>query len=117
ASASSGAGASRVLDADIDGYWSPARGTTGYLELEFPSPVTFGIVELREAIAHGQHVERYEVHARTPEGWRVVADGSTIGNRSLDRTDGPVTASRLRVSIEAAHEVPRISRVGLYGGV
>ena len=116
ASASSGAGASRVLDADIDGYWSPARGTTGYLELEFPSPVTFGIVELREAIAHGQHVERYEVHARTPEGWRVVADGSTIGNRSLDRTDGPVTASRLRVSIEAAHEVPRISRVGLYGG-
>lgn len=115
-SASSGAGAARVVEADIDSYWSPASGTTGQLELEFSSPVSFGIVELREAIGHGQHVERYSVHARTAEGWRPVAAGTTIGNRSLDRTGSPVTTSHLRVQIEASHDVPRISRVGLYGG-
>lgn len=114
ASASSGAGAARVLDGDPDTFWSPAAGaTSGYLELDFRSPIEFDIVCLREAIAHGQSVERYEVHALTPTGWRIVADGSTIGHRKLDRFD-PVTARRLRVSIESALAIPRISTVALY---
>src|SRR5690606_9147274 len=75
-SASSGSGAARVVEADIDSYWSPASGTTGHLELELAAPVTFGIVELRESIAHGQHVERYSVHARTGDGWQPVATGT-----------------------------------------
>ena len=74
------------------------------------------LVELREAIVEGQHVDRYEVHARTSGGWQIVSDGSTIGNRKLDRTDGPVTATRLRLSIESALDVPRISTIGLYRG-
>lgn len=115
ASASSGSGAARVLDGDLDSYWSPAAGArSGYLELDFGSPVEFNIVELREAIAEGQHVERYEVHALTPQGWVIASDGSTIGNRKLDRLDTPLTARRIRVAIESALDTPRISQVGLY---
>ena len=47
-------------------------------------------------------------------GWKIVADGSTIGHRKLDRTDGPVTARRLRLSIESALATPRIATVSLY---
>jgi alpha-L-fucosidase len=115
ASASSGGGASRVLDGDFDSFWSPAGGArSGYVELDFPAPVQFDVVELREAIAEGQHVERYEVHALTSGGWTIASGGSTIGNRKLDRLDAPVTAHRLRLSIESALDVPRISAIRLY---
>lgn len=117
ASASSGSGAERVLDGDPDTFWSPAGDAhSGYLELDFRTPVEFGVVSLREAIAHGQAVERYEVHALAATGWRIVSDGSTIGNCKLDRFE-PVTARRLRLSIESAHATPRISTIALYQGL
>ena len=102
---------------DVDSHWSPAGGArTGYIELDFSTPVEFNVVELREAIAEGQHVDRYEVHALTPQGWTIASDGSTIGNRKLDRLETPLMARRIRLSIESALDVPRISAIGLYRG-
>jgi alpha-L-fucosidase len=114
--ASSGTGAASVLDGDPDSFWSPAADAlTGTLELELPAPIEFDIVCLREAIAHGQAVERYEVHALTPTGWSPVSNGTTIGHRKLDRFDR-VTAQRLRVTIVSALATPRIATVSLFHG-
>jgi alpha-L-fucosidase len=106
--------ADRVVDGDPDTHWSPPPGTrTGWIELELARPATFDVVSLQEAIAHGQSVERYMLEARTGSAGSTLSRGTTIGHRKLDRFP-PVTASRVRLTIESALDTPRISSVGLY---
>jgi alpha-L-fucosidase len=108
--------AGRVSDGDPDTFWSPPPGTTtGWVEIALPRPTTFSVVSIQEAIAHGQHVERYRVDAWSGGVWTAVSQGTTIGHRKLDRV-APVTAERLRLTIDAALDTPRIGSVALYHG-
>jgi alpha-L-fucosidase len=107
--------AERVIDGDPDSYWSPGEGvTTGSLELVFPRPVTFDVISLQEAIRHGQSVERFSVHGWAGGRWTLLTRGTTIGHKRLERI-APTTTDRVRVVIDSALDVPRISSVALYG--
>ena len=86
---------------------------SGSIELELPRPATFDVACLQEAIADGQTVERYTLQAWTGQAWTTLARGTTIGYKKLDRF-ASVTASRVRLTIDAALDRPRIEALGLY---
>ncbi len=104
--------ASRALDGSKDTYWVP-REMPASLEVDLRKPTTFNIVELKEYIADGQHVEEYSIEALTTAGWQEVKRGTTIGHRKLDRI-APVTATRVRVNLLKARATPLLRAFGLY---
>jgi hypothetical protein len=69
------------------------------------------VLELREAIAEGQRVARWQL--RTGAG-AVVAAGTTIGHRQLRRVP-PVQASQLVLEVETV-EAPLPLTVRVYEG-
>ena len=78
-------------------------------ELDLGRDSVIALVDLREAIEHGQVVSRYVVegaaNAASP-GWRAISSGTTIGHRKLDRFP-PTTVRRLRLTVETVARLPR----------
>lgn len=86
--------------------WLQTGPSSGIAATRFAAPTSVGIVDLREEIREGQRVARHVVEALTPQGWREIARGTTIGHRRLHRI-APVTATAIRVRIEDSVESPR----------
>lgn len=105
----------QVLDDNVSTYWAPAdTAETTALTLEMEEPQTFDVIELQEPIQLGQRVAAYRVDIATPDGWRRVSQGTTIGHKKLDRLAEPVTAQQMRVVIEDARAAPLLAEVSLY---
>jgi alpha-L-fucosidase len=102
-----------VLNDDLDAWWSPvpADGRAA-LTLEFRAPVRFAVVDLSEAIQHGQRVAAYGIDALVDGRWQVISTGTTIGHRKLDRVEATIAAG-MRVRVVSSDDVPMISRVAL----
>jgi len=102
-----------LLDNDPDSFWSPpGDATTATIELALPAQ-PFNVVGVQEAIATGERVSRYRIDAERDGAWETIARGTTIGHRNLH----PVKqqqATRLRLVIEAARDVPRVSGFAAY---
>jgi alpha-L-fucosidase len=74
----------------------------------------FDVVDLREAIEHGQRVAGYRVEAWSDGRWTAISQGTTIGHRKLDRV-ALTTAEKVRLVITDAVRAPIVAKVGLYG--
>lgn len=83
------------------------------LTLTLPEPVQFDVVDLSEAIEHGQRVAGYRVEAWDGGRWATISRGTTIGHRKLDRV-ALTRTDRVRVVVEEAVGNPVLKRVGLY---
>ena len=68
---------------------------------------------VQELIAEGQRVERYRIEAWDGSDWKVIARGTTIGYKKLDRFND-VTVTKVRLVIESALATPLIQAFGLY---
>ncbi|HET7602349.1 MAG TPA: alpha-L-fucosidase, partial [Gemmatimonadales bacterium] len=86
-----------------------SRGVT----LTLPNPVQFDVVDLREAIEHGQTVARYRVDAWSDGRWATISRGTTIGHRKLDRVT-PTRTDRVRVVVEEAVGTVALAKVGIW---
>ena len=120
ASASSTRGAqslfspSNVLDGRRDTYWcTDDQVTTPDLVLEFPNPVTFNIVSLREYLPLGQRVASFAVDTWQGGEWREVAAGTSLGSRRLIRGQ-PVKTAKVRLRITQAPVCPAIAELSLF---
>lgn len=91
-----------------DAPWiAPAGITRTALEMTFPKPATLQVIGLEEAMAHGQRVAGWRIEAAAAEAaWQEIARGTTIGRKQLVRLAAPVTATRLRLTVEAALAPP-----------
>ena len=89
------------------------RATARWVQLDLARPATFDVACLEEAIEEGQCVARYSLQVWTGAAWTTLARGTTIGHKKLDRFPA-VTASRVRLTIDAALDTPRIANVALY---
>ncbi|MFO1490697.1 MAG: hypothetical protein U1F77_03345 [Kiritimatiellia bacterium] len=87
--------------------------TTSALVLEFPKPVSFNLVRLREHLPLGQRIRR-----RSLDHWKGGRNGgitreTSVGNCRLIWI-GDVTVSKLRLRIHQASAAPALSEFGLY---
>jgi alpha-L-fucosidase len=106
-------GPARILDPDPDTFWMPSgSSSSGSLELDFGRPVSFDLLSLEEAIAHGQTIESFTIDCWR-DRWVRLAEGTTIGHRRIVGVE-PGTASRLRVTFASRGVPPRLSRLSLH---
>jgi alpha-L-fucosidase len=82
-------------------------------ELDLGRSVSVGLADLREEIARGQLVARYVLEGSDGGPWKMLARGTTIGNRKLDRFE-PARLRRVRLRIEDALEPPRRIQLRLF---
>jgi alpha-L-fucosidase len=88
--------------------------TTGILIFDFgDKPVTFNVSMVKENISSGQRVEEYSIEASDGKDWKVIAKGTTIGHKKLDRFP-EVTARAVRLNILQSQYSPQIQAFGLY---
>jgi alpha-L-fucosidase len=112
--ASGGSAPGAVLDADGGTHWrAPAGATSAWLEVELAAPASFDTLRLEEAIELGQHIANHRVDVWRDGRWHTVAWGTTIGNARLHNC-APTTASRIRVVLEFAYDVPALRRIAAY---
>jgi alpha-L-fucosidase len=103
-----------VLDQDRETYWAIDDDvTTGHLTLDLGKDTTFNVVSLREYLPLGQRIEAFALDRWQDGRWVEFAQGTSIGNRRLIRTDR-VTSSRIRLRITQAAVCPALSELALY---
>jgi alpha-L-fucosidase len=113
--------ASLALDGNLDTWWEAAPGrTNATLTLALPSPVTFDVVSLQEAVdRRGQRIESFAIDAWNGTEWvpvhQIKSDElTTVGHRRLIRLQAPVTASQVRVRITGSRMEPTLAEFGLF---
>ncbi len=110
--------ASNTTDGDYDTYWTMDDGqTTGSVTVDLDKPTLIDVIEIQEYIPLGQRISKFtaEVNLGTKEdpNWQVYGSAGTIGYKRLIK-GAPVTASQIRVTIDAAYAVPLINNIAAY---
>ena len=112
---------SQALDGNLDTWWEAAPGhTNGAVTLTIPTPVTFDVVSLQEALDHrGQRIESFAIDTWDGSAWitpeHVASDGlTTVGHRRLIRLKSPVTTRQVRIRIIGSRLEPTLAEIGLF---
>ena len=109
-----GHGGAYAVDGDYATSWETGRGVcTAALECSFPAEKVFDRAMLQEDIRVGQRVEKFHIDAFMAGAWKRVAGGTTIGYKRLLRFPA-VTASRIRLVIDASRWSPAIAAFGVF---
>jgi len=105
-----------LMDGSPDTYWATDDEVRGpEAVLEFPSPVRFDVVGLREYLPLGQRVDSFAVDAERDGDWKEICRGTSIGSLRLLRVR-ETSARRVRLRITKASACPAISMLGLWAG-
>jgi len=99
-------GAERALDGNNETYWTTDDGITkASIEVDLEGPEEINVVEMQEEISLGHRVESYKVEGQVDDDWKLLAEGTTIGSRKLERFP-KVTAWKVRLTILQARACP-----------
>lgn len=105
---------SALVDGNYDTYWAAKDGeTTASVELALPEAREFNRVMIQEYIPLGQRVESFTVEVPDGEGWKTVAEETTIGYKRIVLIP-QVKADRVRISITSALACPVLNNIELY---
>jgi len=108
-------GPRNLIDGDRYTYWTTVDSvTTPEVVMEFPRPVTFNVVRLRENIRLGQRIEAFELDRWASGAWKSFAHGTSIGSCRLVRASESVTTTRVRLRITQSPVCPALSELGLF---
>jgi alpha-L-fucosidase len=103
-----------ITDEDPTTYWTPDEGrTTGSLEIDLGTPVTFNRAMLQEQFTLGQRVEKFVLESWDGHAWKPITEATTIGHKRLLQFPA-VTTSRVRLVILDSRDCPAIRQVSLY---
>ena len=103
-----------MLDNRRNTYWaSDDDQTTPEVILDLGDPKTFNVVRLREYLPLGQRVEAFALDQWKDGNWEEFANGTSIGNLRLLRTEN-IQTSKVRLRITKSPVCPAISEFGLY---
>ena len=95
--------------------WRATGTRTAVLDIDLGRAALVSMADLREDIARGQAAARYTLAGADSGDWQVLARGTTIGYRKLDRF-APARVRRVRLSIDDAAATPQPVRVALFAG-
>jgi hypothetical protein len=102
----------QALDEDDQTYWATDDGVTrASLELDTEGARDINTVELDEAAATAGRVQSYRLEGLVDSRWTLLAEGTTIGERKLQRFPR-VTVWKVRLTVAGAGL--GIRKLGLY---
>ena len=104
--------ASMANDGDATTRWNSAYPTLAneWLELDFPSPVTFNQTTYSQ---YGDRITGYQIQHWNGSGWIVDVNGGAMGDSAAD-TFAAVTASKVRLVMTNFTTSPSIYEFGVY---
>ncbi len=88
----------------------------GEVELQMREPVTFDRMSVREDISRGQHVDSYKLEIWDRVTWKPLCEGTTIGNRRLDRF-APYKSDRVRLRYTTTGGPAKIEDLALFSAL
>ncbi len=107
-------GPQQLVDGVRTTYWSTDDEVrTPEVVMEFPQPITFNVVRLREYLPLGQRVDDWALDTWQDEAWQEYARGTAIGACRLVRGT-PRTTSRIRLRIVRAAACPALAEFALF---
>jgi alpha-L-fucosidase len=87
----------------------------GGLEFDLGKPEMINVAMAEEDIALGQRVEAYRWEYWDGSGWKLMANGTTIGHKKLDRF-AAAKAQKVRLVVEKTLAPVVWKAMGIYGG-
>jgi alpha-L-fucosidase len=82
---------------------------------EFPTPVTFDVIRIREALPLGQRIRAFSIAtADQAGGWQPIASATSIGNCRLIHLESRVRTTRVKLAVTEAAAPPALCEFGLY---
>lgn len=106
--------AANLVDGDKSTYWTTNDSTiSASFELELTEPKTIHYVQLQEYLQLGQRVKAFKVEAFENGQWTEIGRGTTIGHKRILEV-GPLTTSKVKITIEDAKACPVLSNASLY---
>jgi len=104
----------KLVDGKRETYWATDDAvTTPEVVIEFPKSCVINVISLREFLPLGQRVEAFGLDRWENGQWVQFAQGTSIGNRRLVRTD-PVESGKVRLRITRSAVCPALSELGIY---
>lgn len=88
-------------------------GKAKKLSLDLKGKQTVNYYILQEDITQGERIRAYEVEARVDGKWVVVAEGTSVGHKRIERFE-PIEASAFRVVVKQSRGIPRIRSFRVY---
>jgi alpha-L-fucosidase len=76
-------------------------------------PTEINTLVLEEASGMTGQVQEYKVEAQVDSDWKLLSQGTTIGERKVDRFP-KVTVWKVRLTVLKAQPYPAIRKFGLY---
>ncbi|GJM79776.1 alpha-L-fucosidase [Paenibacillus sp. HMSSN-139] len=122
--ASEGETVNALAGRDLDQGWKPAESDPEpWVQVRFPTAMTFNAVILQEHILQGQRVEAFELWASdggdelnektgNPDEWRLIGEGTIIGHKKII-TLPLMTARRVKVVFMQYRGYPTLASVRL----
>ncbi len=89
-------------------------GKSNVTELKLSKPTSFDCIVLQEDIREGERVREYVLKAKFGNQWRIIDEGSCIGQKRIIRLKKPVTASQVRLTIGKSKATPTIRNFEIY---
>jgi alpha-L-fucosidase len=101
-------------DLNNETYWATNQGVqNASMFVDFNKEVTFNRLLLQEYIRLGQRIHKFILEVETGEGWKEVAQGTTIGYKRILRFDN-VTATKAKITFETNAPCLTLSNIGIY---
>ncbi len=106
--------AKNAVDDNPETYWATNDNTlSASIKIDLGEEKTIKYVQLEEYIQLGQRVKSFTVEAWENDAWKRIADGTTIGNKRILKTN-PIATSKVRVTINDSKACPVISNISLF---
>jgi hypothetical protein len=104
----------QALDRDDATYWATDDGVAGAtLELDTEGAIEINALELAEARGFTGRVQGYKVEGFVESAWKLLAEGTTIGERKVERFPR-ATVWKVKLTILKAEPFAAIRTLGLY---
>jgi len=88
-------------------------GSGKELVLNLGRPLVVNQIQLMENMAKGENIRKYVVEAFKDGAWKIIAQGSSVGHKSILQIE-PITTAKLRLRILEAFQTPGIRKFSVY---
>ena len=90
------------------------RDTSGiYLEIPLNSVSNVNHAIMMEDYREGHRIREYAIEGLTPEGWKLLVKGSSVGRMKIDPFSSTIV-SKVRLKIDKFYKVPLIRSFSVY---
>lgn len=106
--------AKNAIDDDPETYWTTNNSIkTPALTINLGGQKAFNRFLIQEYIRLGQRVKSFTLEAHTNDGWKIIAEETTIGYKRILRFP-TIVADEIRIKITDSKACPVINHIALY---